>query len=139
MSSGPESGINNGTAGSQGSIEQMNSEAAAIENEQRIAGKVSLPKDASQINHIFGRCEGHISDTPENRKMLTDLANDKNKLIGTDKYGNSWNAEITSDGSQNWVRYQGGTINEGGRNSTPRTWNDETGYNNNPVKRRKRK
>jgi hypothetical protein len=31
-----------------------------------------------------------------------------------------------------------GTINEGGRHTTPRMWNDETGYNNNPVKRRKK-
>ena len=139
MSSGASSGISNGTSGSQGSLEQMNSEAAAVKNEQRLANTVSLPKDASQLDHIFGNREGHLSDTPGNRKMLTDLANDKSKFIGKDKYGNSWNAEIPSDGSQNWVRYQGGTINEGGRNSTPRSWNDETGYNNNPVKRRKKK
>lgn len=71
--------------------------------------------------------------------MLIDLANDKSKFVGSDKYGNSWNAEIMRDGSQNWVRYQGGIINEGGRNTTPRPRHDETGYNNNPVKRRKKK
>ena len=53
MSSGASSGISNGTSGSQGSLEQMNSEAAAVKNEQRLANTVSLPKDASQLDHIL--------------------------------------------------------------------------------------
>ena len=101
--------------------------------------KQSLPKNDAQLKHIFSGKDGHLSDTPANRKKLTDLANDQSKFIGTDKYGNSWNAETNSDGSQNWVRYQNGTINEGGQNATPRPWNNETGLNNNPVKRRKQK
>ncbi len=36
-------------------------------------------------------------------------------------------------------RYQNGTINEGGQNQVPRQWDNETGYNNNPFKRRKKK
>lgn len=80
-----------------------------------------------------------MKDTPSNRKLLTDLANNKEKFIGTDKYENSWNAEINSNGKQNWVRYQNGTINEGGQNQVPRQWDNETGYNNNPFKRRKKK
>lgn len=99
----------------------------------------TLPKNDAQLKHIFSGREGHLTDTPANRKLLTDLANDSSKFIGKDKYGNSWNSEINSDGSQNWVRYQNGTINEGGRNTTPRPWNNETGLNNNPVKRRKKK
>jgi hypothetical protein len=71
--------------------------------------------------------------------VLTDLANDKGKFIGTDKYGNSWNAETTNNGAQNWVRYRDGIINDGGQNSTPRIWNNETGFNKNPIKRRKHK
>ena len=35
-------------------------------------------------------------------------------------------------------RYQNGIINEGGQNKTPRNWDNETGLNNNPVKRRKK-
>ena len=101
--------------------------------------KQSLPKNDAQLKHVFSGKDGHLSDTPANRKTLTDLANDQSKFIGTDKYGNSWNAETNSDGSQNWVRYQNGTINEGGQNATPRPWNNETGLNNNPVKRRKQK
>ena len=50
-----------------------------------------------------------------------------------------WNVETNNDGSQNWVRYQNGTINEGGQNATPRVWNNETGLNHNPIQRRRKK
>lgn len=107
--------------------------------EKRGNNTQSLPENDAQIKHIFSGKEGHLEDTPSNRKLLTDLANDKDKFIGIDKYGNFWNAEIKSDGKQNWVRYQNGTINEGGQNQVPRQWDNETGYNNNPFKRRKKK
>lgn len=106
---------------------------------EQTRGEQSLPKNRAQLRHIFSGKDGHLSDTPANRKLLTDLANDHSKFVGTDKYGNSWNVETTSDGLQNWVRYQNGTINEGGQNTTPRPWNNETGLNNNPVKRRRSK
>lgn len=91
------------------------------------------------MKHIFSGKNGHLTDTPANRSRLINLANDNSKFIGKDKYGNSWNAETNKDGSQTWVRYQNGTINEGGLNSKPRPWNNETGLNNNPVKRRRKK
>lgn len=104
----------------------------------RDATPVTLPKNEAQLMHIFSDRQGHLSNTPQSRKMLQDLANSKTYYIGTDKYGNSWNAKICGDGSQIWVRYRDGIINEGGRNVAPRTWNEETGFNNNPVKRRKK-
>ena len=100
--------------------------------------KQHLPKDESRLKHIFRDKPGHLKDTPENRKLLVRLANNKNKYVGKDKYGNSWNIETTNSGAQNWVRYQNGIINEGGQNKTPRNWDNETGLNNNPVKRRKK-
>ncbi len=96
-----------------------------------------LPKNKAQLSHIFSGKDGHFVDTPTNRKILYDLANNKSKYVGQDKYGNSWNIEMDKNGKQNWVRYQNGTINEGGQNTTPRSWNGETGLNNNPVKRRR--
>ncbi|MBR0424727.1 MAG: filamentous hemagglutinin family protein [Clostridia bacterium] len=99
----------------------------------------SLPTKEAQLKHIFSGKNGHLTDTPANRSRLINLANDNSKFIGKDKYGNSWNAETNKDGSQTWVRYQNGTINEGGLNSKPRPWNNETGLNNNPVKRRRKK
>lgn len=54
-------------------------------------------------------------------------------------YGILWLYDDYEDAcAQNWVRYQNGTINEGGQNQTPRKWDNETGLNNNPVKRRKK-
>ena len=99
--------------------------------------KVSLPSGDSQLKHIFGDRPGHLPDTEANRKLLTDLANDQSKFVGTDKYGNSWNVEALPNGQQNWVRYQNGKINEGGRNASLKPRNPETGLNNNPVKRHK--
>lgn len=95
---------------------------------------VSLPSNEAQLNHIFGIRPGHFPDTPENRKRLVKLANDDSKYIGDDKYGNSWNSLIEPDGTQTWVRYRDGVINEGGSNKTPRKWDNDTGFNNNPLK-----
>ena len=93
--------------------------------------EVSLPKNNSQLKHIFRDDEGHLLDTPENRKLLYDLANDKSKFVGKDKWGN---AEILEDGSQNWVRYRNGVINEGGKNLVPHDWDSQTGFNFNPQR-----
>lgn len=46
------------------------------------APKNSLPKNDAQIKHIFRDKTGHISDTPNNRKLLEDVANKKRKLYG---------------------------------------------------------
>ena len=93
-----------------------------------------MPTSDSQLDHIFGNRLGHLSDTAGNRQTLVDLANDQSKYIGTDKYGNDWNVQIETDGSQTWVRYQNGVINEGGRNTTPRSWDNATDLNNNPFR-----
>lgn len=111
-----------------------NTEGAKKQNDE----KQTLPQNEAQLKHIFSGKEGHLSDTAANRVLLINLANSRDKYIGIDKYGNSWNAETNSDGSQNWVRYQNGTINEGGRNAVPRKWDNETGFNKNPFKRRKK-
>jgi hypothetical protein len=121
-------GFHGGFGNTQGSQKEDN----------QVNQKQHLPKDESQLKHIFKDKPGHLKDTPENRKTLVKLANNKSKYVGKDKYGNSWNIETTDSGVQNWVRYQNGTINEGGQNQTPRKWDNETGLNHNPVKRRKK-
>lgn len=95
---------------------------------------VFLPDNASQLKHIFGERSGHLPDTLANRERLLELANDSSKFRGTDKWGNSWNVEINDDGTQDWVRYRDGIINNGGRNITPLEWDIDTGLNNNPFK-----
>lgn len=44
--------------------------------------EIQLPSNDAQIRHIFSDREGHLSDTPENRKKLLDLANSPSKYIG---------------------------------------------------------
>lgn len=97
-------------------------------------GNISLPKNASQLKHIFAERDGHVPDTPKNRKKLIELAKDQSKYLGKDKHGNSWHAEITGDGKQWWVRFREQTINEGGLNQYPRPWDPESGLNKNPFK-----
>lgn len=142
MSSGTSSNIPNGTNGSQSSFEQDELALQETINNNNLTSNtnspVSLPDEKSQLNHIFSNRPGHLPDTPQNRERLINLANDNQKFVGKDKYGNSWNVSNTSDG-QLWVRHQNGKINEGGINKVPRNWNSETGLNDNPIKRRKNK
>ena len=103
------------------------------DSESSADNSVSLPKNDSQLKHIFGNRPGHLPDTPEKRRMLENLARDTSKYMGTDKYGNSWNVSMNDDGTQTWVRYQNGVINDGGFNKIPKPWDDETGLNKNPF------
>ena len=100
-----------------------------------LKGKIKLPPNDSQLKHIFKERDGHLPDTPENRKLLEELANNKDRYKGKDKYGNDWNIRLNDDGTQDWVRSQHQVINEGGRNKEPRPWDDETGLFRNPTKR----
>lgn len=123
MADGTSSGLAYGTNGSaQLTFENRQISEKARENERNLENVIKLPQNVEQIKHIFRNARGHFDDTPENRKILTKLANDKTKYIGTDRYGNSWSEEILIDGSQNWVRYRNGVINNGGNNYPPRTW-----------------
>lgn len=89
--------------------------------------KNKIPDNDSTTGHIFRDAEGHIPDTPENRALLEDVANDPANFRRTDKYGNEWYTKIQSDGSQVWVESRNGNIFEGGVNNTPKPWNPETG------------
>ena len=96
--------------------------------------EVSLPKNRAQIMHIFRADDGHLTDTPENRTRLLQLAQDSQYRLGVDIHGNIWHAKLLEDGSQLWVEYRDGVIREGGLNLIPHEWDDETGLNNNPKK-----
>lgn len=76
---------------------------------------------------IFGKREGHLPDTPENRKLLQDVANDSKTTLGLDKHGNEWSSKIMDDGSQVWTQTRNGNVINGGLNKTPKTYNSETG------------
>ena len=101
--------------------------------------KVKLPKNDSQLKHIFRDEDGHLKDTPENRKMLLDLANDDKYHMGKDMYGNEWHIRINEDGSQDYTREMHQIINEGGKNRIPRPWDEMTGLNRNPAREERKK
>lgn len=124
-----DSGLGHGADGSpQGTLEQ-NEYDNVVDN---LANK--FPQNDSQIKHIFRPKEGHLSDTPENRKLIETTANDPANYKGKDKYGNEWYSRMESDGSQVWVSTRAGRIQNAGKNSTPRNWDPETGYSRNPKK-----
>jgi len=91
----------------------------------KASNDVYMPEN--RVGHIFRNKDGHIPDTPQNRVMLVDLANNKQKVLGSDRHGNMWAAEINADGSQTWVQYRGDKIINGGVNKVPRVYNPKTG------------
>ncbi len=92
-------------------------------------GNISLPKNDSQLKHIFRKKQGHIDDTPSNRTLLERVANSKENFVGTDSMGTQWFSKNQPDGSQVWVSVRNGTIQNGGINNPPKIWNSKTGYN----------
>jgi filamentous hemagglutinin len=88
-------------------------------------GRVGI--DEARVGHIFRDSEGHISDTPANRQLLEDVANDSAAVLGRDKYGTMWAAKLNPDGTQTWVGIRDGKISYGGINQTPRPFNPQTG------------
>ena len=81
----------------------------------------------NRATKIFGKREGHLRDTPENRKLLEDVANDKKAVLGPDDHGNTWSARNMEDGAQVWTQTRNGEIINGGLNKTPHTYNPRTG------------
>lgn len=86
-----------------------------------------LPFHPKQLSHIFRDAEGHVLDTPANRKMIQDVTRDLENFLGLDRYGNQWFAQIRSDGSQVWVKARNGKIINAGVNFPPRSYNPQTG------------
>lgn len=94
-----------------------------------VFGKNLMPKNDSQIKHLFRKKEGHLQDTPENRALLLRVANDPKNYIGTDANGVRWYAELLADGRQVWVSVRNGIIQNGGINSQLHPWDPITGLN----------
>ena len=95
-------------------------------------GKVSLPPNRSQLMHIFRDKTGHLLDTPANRKLLLDIANNKKYFKDIDKFGITWHIKYNSQGHQIWTASKNGILQEGGKNIFPHKWDPATGLNKNP-------
>src|SRR5580704_3577609 len=74
-----------------------------------------------RTGHIFREADGHFSeDTAVNRQMLIETASRSENLLGGDRFGNEWFAEVRTDGTQIWAQVRDGKITNGGVNITPR-------------------
>jgi len=91
---------------------------------------IVFPTSESELRHIFRNKAGHTEDTPQNRSLLLDIANDMSSRLESDQYGNDWAARLLPDGRQAWVRIRAGKIINGGVNDAPRDFNRKTGLNN---------
>jgi hypothetical protein len=78
----------------------------------------SIPP-GTQANHIFSGRPQKFSDTPANRALITDLANNTYNYLGKDRFGKSWYAE-TVGGRQHYAYTQNGVIKGAGYNIPPR-------------------
>ena len=93
-----------------------------------------LPQTEAQLRHIFRNAKGHLPDTPTNRMLIKNTANNQKNFLGIDSKGTSWYAQMQADGSQIWVQTYNGIITNAGLDETPRIFNPQSGLNNNPLK-----
>ncbi len=118
-------GLGEGAAGLGLAGSLIKKETSTIAGASNFAGDFVLTDN--RATKIFGTRDGHIGDTPENRALLTSVANNPSTTLGPDKYGTVWSAQLQSDGSQVWVQTRNGQIWNGGVNKTPLPYNPETG------------
>ena len=105
---------------------KLSNTSNSIPSLSSIDTKVHISDD--KAGHIFRNRPGHISDTPENRTLLIDIAQDLSTRQGIDKHGTAWHSQIRNDGTQIWVQVRENKIRNGGINNPPKSWNAQTGY-----------
>jgi filamentous hemagglutinin len=115
----------NAAAGSASKAGEASGEIRSVSETATNSGSIGI--DEARAGHIFRDSEGHISDTPANRQLLENVANDPSAILGTDKYGTTWAAKLNPDGTQTWVGIRGGNVSYGGINQTPKSFNPQTG------------
>lgn len=106
---------------------ENNAEGEAKTGGEGGSGPNRIPDNNSTTGHIFRDAEGHIPDTPENRALLENVANNAENFRGIDQYGNEWYTKVLENGKEVWVESRNGNIFEGGINENPKPWNPDTG------------
>jgi RHS repeat-associated protein len=104
--------------GPNGGVPKVNLRATPLRPNVQARGVKSTIPEGKLANHIFSKSPGKLADTPANRKLIFNLANDKTKFIGKDKFGKLWYAKTLDDGSEVYAYVQGGIIKGAGINSS---------------------
>jgi hypothetical protein len=66
-------------------------------------------------------------DTPEVRRLIEELVNNKKNYRGPDHRGHHWFSNILENGEQLWAKVEGSTIKNAGINKIPQPHNATTG------------
>ena len=74
-----------------------------------------MPKQRAQVMHIMAKREGHMIDTPENRRILEKISDDKKNYIRSDPRGFNVYSKVIN-GKEYWVHERNGIIQNGGVN-----------------------
>lgn len=94
----------------------------------------------TKVRHIFRKEENHFElDTPQNREIIENVANDEKNYLGPNRFGNKWYGKIIKNGKQIWVEVRDNKIINAGINKTPQEYNPISGLSQQfkPVKIRK--
>lgn len=74
-----------------------------------------MPTGRAQVMHIMADREGHLADTPTNRKILETVSDDEKNYVYTNINGNRVYSKVIN-GNQYWVYARNGVIQDGGVN-----------------------
>ncbi len=75
----------------------------------------------SNAGRMFRDAPGHLADdTPENRALILETANNPQIYVGTDSNGVSTYRQMLPGGRQAWAEVCNGQITNGGVNDVPR-------------------
>jgi len=79
---------------------------------------------------VEAKREGHLKRTPENEKLIHDVANDPKYYLGPDKHGHHWYAKILKNGKQVYAEVRGNIMESWGINEPGniRTYNPKTDF-----------
>lgn len=84
----------------------------------------------AEVTHVFAKAkggkapkDGHVYDTPENRKIILETFSDKKNFIGKDIHGKELFAKLLPDGTETWAYVQNGKVKSAGINNIPLYYN----------------
>ena len=101
--------------------------------------KNEFVEQKEQLKHNWDKREGHVEKTPENEKLIHDVANNPNGYLGPSNFGNHWYAKLLANGKQVWVKVRNNKIINWGINKAKdiKKYNPNTDLSTLKVPRKK--